>query len=223
MKHLEYQEYVPGFPDVRESHECDALIPNRRWSMKRMMFAMIFVVLLLSSVTGSFGQDAKKEQPAVPRSGFRAEYLKQLEDVESKMMALGTLFPQKKYSWRPMQGVRSASEVFVHVAASNYLFPQFAGFKPSVTLDRDPEKTITRKANVLELLKESFAFMRQCILDVPDADLDRKMKMFGEETTVRGIFFGAAVHMHEHLGQMIAYARTNRLVPPWTTAETKAK
>lgn len=203
------------------------IIPICRTAASTLMLnpAVVVIVILATCIPGlrSFGQDVKKETSVLPKSGFRAEYLKQLDDVESKMITLAELFPQKKYGWRPMKGVRSVSEVFVHVSASNYLFPQFAGFKPAASLGKDPEKNITQRTRIIADIRESFAFLRRCLLELPDADLDRKAKMFGDETTVRGIFFGAAVHMHEHLGQMIAYARTNHLIPPWSAADNSSR
>ena len=89
--------------------------------------------------------------------------------------------PQEKYSWRPGEGVRSVSEVFVHIAGANFLFPTFIG--------------------------------------VSDADLDKPTKLFGRSTTTREVLLVMATHMHEHLGQSIAYARVNGVVPPWSAKE----
>jgi len=184
--------------------------------MRTRWIVAAFVAGCFSLFSIASGQGPKDERSTYPKSGFRAEYLKQLDEVEKKLVSLGETFPDSKYSWRPMKGVRSVSEVFVHVASSNYLLPEFAGIKPPTTLAPDLEKTLTRKARVLDFLKQSFAFMRQAMLGVPDADLDKSARLFGEETTIRGIFFYAGLHMHEHLGQMIAYTRTNHLVPPWS-------
>jgi len=35
-------------------------------------------------------------------------------------------------------------------------------------------------------------------------------------TTRRAMWIGATTHLHEHLGQLIAYARSNGVVPPWS-------
>ena len=76
----------------------------------------------------------------------------------------------------------------------------------------------------MEDLKKSFSYIRNVVQNVSDADLDKSTKMFGQETTYRGVIFETMSHMHEHLGQSIAYARMNKVVPPWTAAEqAKAK
>ena len=72
---------------------------------------------------------------------------------------------------------------------------------------------------MIDALKKSFEHVRLAMLRTTDADLDKPAKFFGSETTVRDVFFNTALHMHEHMGQSIAYARMNKVVPPWTAAE----
>lgn len=156
--------------------------------------------------------------PAPPASGFRAEFLHQLDDVENKLVSLAEAVPQQKYGWRPGDGVRSVSEVYMHVVWGNYSIPRFAGVQLPTGVSRDMEKTVTEKAQVVDWLKKSFAHVRQAMLNTPDADLDKPTKLFGRDATVREVFFTLANHHHEHLGQSIAYARMNGVVPPWTAA-----
>ena len=141
-----------------------------------------------------------------PESGFKADFLRQLADVEKKMLSLAQAMPQEKYSWRPGQGVRSVSEVFMHVAGGNFMLPNFAGVKPPAGIQRDMEKTVTEKGKVSETLKQSFEHVRTAIQSVSDADLDKPTKLFGRASTYREVYFLIANHMHEHLGQSIAYA-----------------
>ena len=154
-----------------------------------------------------------------PTSGFRADFLRQLADVEKKVTSLAQAMPQEKYSWRPAEGVRSVSEVFVHIAGANFLFPNFAGVKPPAGVDRNAEKTVTNKAEVVALIKKSFDHARTAIIGLSDADMDKPTKLFGRETVTREVFFIMANHMHEHLGQAIAYARTGGVTPPWSMKE----
>jgi uncharacterized damage-inducible protein DinB len=151
--------------------------------------------------------------------GFRGEFLTQMKGVEEKMMGLAGAMPQEKYGWRPAEGVRSVSEVYMHTAGANYFFLTFIGVKAPEGISPDMEKTVTEKAKVAETIKQSFEYVRQVILKMSDADLDKPAEFFGSKTTVRGILFNAGLHMHEHLGQSIAYARINGVVPPWTVAQ----
>ena len=41
--------------------------------------------------------------------------------------------------------------------------------------------------------------------------------VFGNDNTERAAFMMALNHLHEHLGQSVAYARMNGVVPPWST------
>ncbi|MBI4547250.1 MAG: DinB family protein [Ignavibacteriae bacterium] len=182
---------------------------------KSFIFVLMSVLVTLLSLSQEKGKEANAKMP----SGFRGEFLYQLDDVSKKIVDLAEAVPTEKYTWRPMEGVRSISEVYMHIAGANYLLPSFVGFKPPAGMNRDMEKTVTEKANVVKFLKQSFEFIRKAIMETSDSDLDKPAKIFGRETTMRGVFFEIANHMHEHLGQSIAYARMNKIVPPWTAAE----
>lgn len=155
-------------------------------------------------------------QPAQAKPpGFRDLFLDQLKDVESKIVALAEAMPQEKYSWRPEEGVRSVSEVYMHIAGANYFLPNFMGVKPPSGFSPAMAKE-TDKTKVVEALKASFDHVRQAVTSLSDGDLSKPAKMFGHETTYEGVLFLIANHMHEHLGQSIAYARTNGVTPPWS-------
>jgi uncharacterized damage-inducible protein DinB len=150
---------------------------------------------------------------------IRALFLKQLDDVEKKLNGLAQATPADKYGWRPGAGVRSISEVFVHVAGANFFFPTMAGVPAPAGLDPKAEKNVTDKAAVQALLKKSFAHAREAAQGLSDEDMAKPAKMFGQPSTVGAVFFTMATHMHEHLGQAIAYARTNGVVPPWSAKD----
>jgi hypothetical protein len=44
----------------------------------------------------------------------------------------------------------------------------------------------------------------------------KQVSMFGQSFTGQQAWLLATVHLHEHLGQGIAYARVNGIVPPWS-------
>jgi uncharacterized damage-inducible protein DinB len=153
-----------------------------------------------------------------PKSGFRAEFLRDLDDVQHKIVSLATAMPAAKYGWRPGPGVRSVSEVYMHIAGSNYYLASFVGAKPPAYSDNGLE-TITDKQHVLDELRKSFDFIRAAALNTRDADLDKIVKTPGGETSTRGALLTALNHLHEHLGQSIAYARINGVVPPWSARD----
>jgi uncharacterized damage-inducible protein DinB len=160
----------------------------------------------------AYGQEA-------PSSGIRAELLKQLDEVANKLTELAEAVPAEKYSWRPSEAVRSISEVYVHTAAGNYFLMKFIGIQAPADFTRDMEKTITDKAQVIAAIKKSTEHLRQAILKTNDADLEKSVELFGHKTTYRDVFVTSLMHFHEHLGQSIAYARMNGIVPPWSATQ----
>ena len=166
-------------------------------------------LFLAATVVPVAAQDAKP-------GSIRDAFLTQLKDVESKVVGLAEATPQEKYSWRPMEGVRSVSEVFIHIAGANYFILNIVGVKPPAGLDPKMEKTITDKDKVVETVKASFAHVRDAVSKMSDAEMAKETKLFGRPAAYQDVLFFMANHMHEHLGQSIAYARTNGIVPPWS-------
>ena len=141
------------------------------------------------------------------------------------MVGLAKALPAAAYEWRPGKGVRSTGEVLMHVAADNYFLPAVIGVpapaetgidgKDYKTAAAFEKRTMTRDQIVAELEK-SFAFLKKAMADTPDAKLEAPLDVFGRKTTTRGIWITTATHLHEHLGQLIAYARSNGVTPPWS-------
>ncbi len=180
-------------------------------------YITICLLIVLSGIFCSLLY-AQANESAAP-AGFRGEFLLQLKEAQEKVESLADAFPQEKYVWRPMEGVRSVSEVFMHIAGASFFFPKFIGVNPPEGFSGAMEKTVTDKAKIHEVLRQSFDHLRKAVMEMKDADLDKRVVMFGQETTYRGVLFTTASHMHEHLGQAIAYARMNTIVPPWTAKE----
>ena len=162
-------------------------------------------------------------QNATPAQ-LRTEYLNNMKEVEDKVVALAEAFPAEKYSWRPGAGVRSVSEVLMHIASEHYGYmPMAVGGKPPADLNMGTGREfftniekVTAKADVIRHLKASFAYQRT-VLTGADAVLNTgKVRSFGQEQSVATLFFGFVADQHEHLGQLIAYARVNGIVPPWS-------
>jgi hypothetical protein len=156
--------------------------------------------------------------PSAPSSGIRAEILKNLAVLEDHYLQLAAAVPVAKYSWRPGDGVRSISEVYLHASFANYNLPRYIGTEPPPGLDLGRlEKSTTDKAKIVERLKQSFAHLRLAIERVADADLDKTVKWVDNtDITYRGVMIVILEHLGEHFGQSVAYARVNRVVPPWT-------
>jgi uncharacterized damage-inducible protein DinB len=154
---------------------------------------------------------------AAPTSGPRAEFLDEIGFYEQRYTRLAQAMPAEKYTWRPSEGVRSVGEVYAHIVAANYGAARALGTAPPAGLDFKSIMALsTDKPKMIQALKDSFAHFRGAILALNDADADKPQKMFGRQTTLRGSFVVITGHFGEHLGQSIAYARMNGIVPPWT-------
>jgi len=173
----------------------------------------VFTLALLAIVLPTL---ALAQTPAVPAKtphGFRAEFIANLDEVQEKIVSLAEAVPAEAYGWRPAAGVRSISEVYMHIAGGNYFLATFIGVA-APKMNGDLEKTVTKKADVIVELKKSFDHLRAAAAQVKD--LETSVKMFGNQTTYRGVLMAILSHLHEHLGQSIAYARMNGVVPPWS-------
>ena len=184
------------------------------------------ILLAISGVTllphRAVAQDNPPAAAASAVTGARGEFLAEVGYYEQRYTRLAEAIPAEKYSWRPGEGVRSIGEVYAHIAAANYGIARAFGTPLPAGID---PKTINAaagdKAKTVQTLKDSFAHFRSAILAIKDADLNNPLKMFGQDTTVRGAFVLVTGHFGEHLGQSIAYARQNNIVPPWTEERMK--
>ena len=177
-------------------------------------------VLALSFGTPNRAQDkpaAAAEASGSPKAGPRAESLEEIAYYEQRYMRLAEAMPVEKYPWRPAEGVRSVGEVFTHITVANYGIARALRTPPPAGYDSKAIPAVSNdKLKVLQAMKESFAQFRKAILALNDGDADKAQDMFNRHTTLRGSFIAITGHFGEHLGQSIAYARLNGIVPPWT-------
>jgi|ERR1051326_570511 uncharacterized damage-inducible protein DinB len=155
---------------------------------------------------------------------FRRDLLDPLNHAERELLALAKAIPKDKYSWRPGKSVRSVGEVYQHIANGNNLILTFTAAKPldrkalneMIAMNAKLEQTVTDKDQIIANMKESFDRARATIMQMSQADMDRAVKFFGTDGTMRGVLISITNHAHEHLGQSIAYARMMGIVPPWS-------
>ena len=177
------------------------------------MHRAIISLAAVALVVGLAAPARMQAQTAPAASGVKAEVIRSIELAENHVEALAEKFPQEKYGWHP-EGARTTSEVFMHIAAGNYGYSRMIGTPPPEGTNGAALSKITDKAKVIETLKASFAHIKQAIQNAPD--VDKAIKLYGRDGTVREAMIVAAAHCHEHLGQLIAYARVNGIVPPWS-------
>lgn len=189
--------------------------------MKRTTrFAAVCLLLLACTLAGQ-AQEVK---------GLRGELLGQTEYVQKQILDLENAIPANKMTWRPNADVRTISEVYSHIAFSNYAFGKVAGatMPAGITIagfedEGKWEKMTSDKSDIHEQLVKSFDFFKNFVKNMSDANLETTVNFFGQQMTVRSLLIIHQSHMHEHFGQSIAYARMIGIVPPWTAAQMAAE
>lgn len=148
-----------------------------------------------------------------------------LEAMRDKFLALANAFPDSLYDWRPMEGVRSVHDVLALIAAEGVLFPTMWGFdKPEWVADGGFGGELGRlgalsKEDLMMEIERSFDHVIGLVAGLSAEDRAREVDFFGLTVDVGTAVSLMANDMHEHLGQSIAYARMNQIVPPWSRSD----
>jgi uncharacterized damage-inducible protein DinB len=167
-------------------------------------------LILIALASGA----ALRAEPAF-EAAFRESLLRSFDEASGKIVRLAEAIPAERYGWRPMEGVSSVREVLVHVTATNYALGERLGTK--APLDRKGlDAAMKGKDEALAATRAGIAFIRGVLVALPAASLTEEVTVFGYKAPRLRVAFLPADHAHEHLGQLIAYARMNQVVPPWS-------
>jgi len=152
-----------------------------------------------------------------PYEGLWQGYDGEWGHVSRQLIALAEAMPAEKFAWRPAQGVRSTSEVFMHIALASFYLLSVTGPKmPADIKAENMESAVTAKGEVVDWLKRSLEAVKNAHLALKPTDVQRKVKVNGRDSTVDAMYLRIIVHANEHMGQLVAYARMNGVVPPWS-------
>ncbi len=149
-----------------------------------------------------------QSQPA----GLQAAFAKDAGTLSDKFTGLARVM-SGKYDWKPGPGVRSVADVFNLIVKENALLAGVLSDTPNTGAKTAP---ITDPEKMQEALKTSYINMQKAITGLSDNDLQTTVKLFGRDMTKLGALMLILEDQHEHLGQSIAYARSNGVVPPWS-------
>lgn len=200
--------------------------------LRRLSTLAVAAVLALVLATPGVAQEqegrgmdhASMERPA----DSRGDLMLDLEMSAEKLASLADAL-RDHWDWRPAEGVRSVGEVVGHVAAANMMLPGFWGHEaPEAYRGGDQQATMGNLQALegeadpdvaLETLRHSFTHAAHGIGMTPQERMNEPVNLFGTEATVGQAMVLTTTHVHEHLGQLIAYARMNGVVPPWSGGE----
>ena len=188
--------------------------------MKSILAAFCLFALSMGTAQTAQVHPYRDGTPGV--TGYRSEVMAIVMIQENEFVRLAEVIPADKYTWRPGPGVRSIAEVLLHASAANYNMYKSVGAMPPAGLDvAGLEESTTDKTKIIAILKDSYAHAKKAITDMPDANLDKTLNWSGGKITQRGVLLFILPHIAEHLGQLIAYARMNGVVPPWSVEDKK--
>jgi uncharacterized damage-inducible protein DinB len=194
--------------------------------MKIPVLSLICLACILNAgVVASHAQtSAASTDSTAPSYDLKAQALLDLEGVNKKCVALAEALPADKITWRPSSDARSFAEVFLHVAGERYGFLGMlgatapAGFKAGQF-----DKSTTDRAQIVEALNQSWDFTSKEINGMTNADFAKLLPKLGPQANEGDVVYLLVADAHEHLGQLVAYARQNGVVPPWTVEAQKKK
>jgi uncharacterized damage-inducible protein DinB len=150
--------------------------------------------------------------PLAQPAGMQAAFGKDAGELSDKFTGLARVM-SGKYNWKPGQGVRSVGDVFNWIVEENGILVGALSGTPNTGARPAP---ITDPEKLQEALKASYVNLQKAITVLSDNDLQARVKLFGRDMTKQGALMLILGDQHEHLGQSIAYARSNGVVPPWS-------
>ncbi len=198
--------------------------------MKSLILSMLTGALLAASaVTQAATQPtqsapaAQTEDKTAPSYDMKAQAALDLDAVNKKVISLAQVLPLDKYTWRPTPDSRSFAEVFLHVSGERYFILGLMGAAPPPGFDgKTYEKSTTDKAKIIDELTKSEDYTQKTIQGMANADYAKLLPKLGPQANEGDVIYILVADAHEHLGQLVAYARVNGIVPPWTAAAAKA-
>ncbi len=192
--------------------------------MKRLplLFASLLVVLSVVTTGASAQATAAATDNTTPSYDMKAQALLDLGGVQKKMVDLANAVPADKFTWRPSPDSRSFAEVFLHVAGERYQILGLGGAVPPADFDgKTFEKSTIDKAQIIAQLNKTWDFAEKTINGMSNADFAKPLPKLGPQANAGDVVYILVADAHEHLGQLVAYARVNGIVPPWTAAALK--
>jgi uncharacterized damage-inducible protein DinB len=153
---------------------------------------------------------------------MKAQSLLDLGVVQKRIVDLANAVPADKFAWRPAADTRSFAEVFLHVAGERYQILALMGAeKPASFEAKKFEEQTTDKARIVDELNQTWDFTQKTINGMSNADFAKLLPKLGPQANAGDVVYILVADAHEHLGQLVAYARENGIVPPWTVEAQK--
>lgn len=172
----------------------------------RSLFALLIMAMIATQPLF-----AQQDDP----NNFKEQFMGHF-DYASRVLQLAEEMPADNYDWRPMEGVDSVQEVYLHIAQSNFAYlVNNLGMPAPEGVQIDQISSISGKENVVSILEQSVNYVKEHVQEMPSSKINAETKLYGRTTNGQGVLLQLLSHLSEHVGQSIAYARMNEVVPPW--------
>ena len=149
-------------------------------------------------------------------NNYKSQFLGYFE-YASRVLSLAEAMPADKYDWRPSEGVSSVEEVYTHIARYNYYYLESSlNIHAPKDINVDNIESMSGKQQVVDILERSIQHVKSSINEMPVSKLEKKTELYGRTVNGQAVLMQLITHMSEHVGQSIAYARINGVVPPWS-------
>ena len=197
----------------------------KRSNMKQLFLSAFLLLLLLGVPIAAPAQSSDAAATAdhtAPSYDMKGQSLLDLQGVQKKFVDLANALPENKFTWRPSADSRSFAEVFLHVAGERYGIMGLMGATPPAGFEgKNFDKSTTDKTKIIAELNKSWDFTEKAINGMSNADFARAIPKLGPQANAGDVVYILVADAHEHLGQSVAYARENAIVPPWTVEAKK--
>src|SRR6516164_7989874 len=167
--------------------------------MPRLSFALAALSLSIAFAPPHPAQAQSAPQQA-DVEGLWQGYDGEWHHTSYQLLALAEATPADKFAWRPAPGVRSTSEVYMHIVTANFAQLAFAGPMVPADFNLEIEKTVTSKAEVIAWLKRSLDAVREAHQKEPPDHLTKHVNIHSRSATVDGIYLRIIIHANEHMG-----------------------
>jgi uncharacterized damage-inducible protein DinB len=192
--------------------------------MNKTFLTVLFLLASLGVASAQTSDMAATADHTAPSYDMKAQSLADLQGVQKKFVELANAIPADKFTWRPSADSRSFAEVFLHVAGERYGILGLMGVAPPAGFDgKTFEKSTTDQARIIEQLNKSWEFAQKAINSMTNADFSKLLPKLGPQANAGDVVYILVADAHEHLGQLVAYARVNGIVPPWTVEAQQKK
>jgi uncharacterized damage-inducible protein DinB len=183
--------------------------------MSHLCFALSILLVLAASF----------QQPAGRKAGTALVLQASYGGIKADLIATADLMPEDGYGLRPgsMPDARTFAQVIGHAAESHYSVCASMKGVPNPMDGRRFEHELSTKEEVLEALRQSFAYCDNVFKAATDANVLEFVRQGPNELPRVSVLYGLLAHDAHMYGNATVYLRLKGIVPPSTERLNKGR